>query len=73
MREMRDKRKAIETLESIKEGYLPHEGMGIFRCEKCGGTVFDSYAQGICPDAPVWTYEYYCVKCNHMMGLTRRQ
>ena len=59
-----------EDLPSAKEGYIPHEGMGLFRCDRCGGTVFESFAQGISLSAPTWTYEYYCVKCGNMMGLT---
>lgn len=55
---------------SIKEGYLPHQGMGQFTCEKCGGNVFETFPQGISLNAPTWTYEYYCVKCGHMMGMT---
>lgn len=62
-----------ESLPSISEGYIPHEGMGLFRCSACGGTVFECFAQSVPLDAPVWTYEHYCVNCGKMMGLTIRR
>ena len=59
-----------ELIPSVKEGYIPHEGMGLFRCDRCGGTVFETFALGVSLSAPTWTYEYYCVKCGQMMGMT---
>ena len=63
----------VKTLPSLREGYIPHKGMGIFRCSACGGTVFETFAQSVALDAPVWTYEYNCVRCGQMMGLTCKQ
>ena len=60
----------VESVPSIKEGYCPHDDMDIFRCSRCGGTVFESFPQSVALDAPVWTYEYHCVRCGLMMGLT---
>lgn len=52
------------------KGYCPHAGMGYFKCEQCGGEEFVSYPQSISTSADVWTYEYHCTRCGHMMGLT---
>ena len=58
-----------EIFESTKYGYCPHSGQGTFKCDKCGGTKFKSYPQAVDVSAPIWTYEYHCVNCNHTMGL----
>ena len=52
------------------EGYCPHEGMGYFTCERCGNDTFVAYPQAAPVTPQTWTYEHYCAKCGHMMGLT---
>ena len=55
------------------KGYIPHGGMGTFKCDECGGTMFTSYPQsGPADRTKPWTYEYICVKCGHMMGMDYR-
>lgn len=53
------------------KGYIPHDGMGVFKCDECGGTLFTSYPQSMPAEkeSRPWVYEYICVGCGHMMGL----
>ena len=54
------------------EGYMPHPYMGDFKCGRCAGKRFTSYPQAVPKDrSKPWTYEYVCVQCGYMMGLTR--
>ena len=55
-------------------GYCPHDGMGRFRCDGCGGTEFTSYAQ-TCPadKRKLWIYEYTCLNCGMVMGMEYRK
>jgi len=56
------------------EGYCPHDGMGRFRCDGCGGTEFTSYAQACPADRrKLWTYEYTCLNCGMVMGMEYRK
>ena len=55
------------------KGYIPHPYQGAFKCDRCQGMVFTSYPQACPADrSKGWTYEYVCVNCGHMMGLTVR-
>lgn len=55
-------------------GYCPHDGMGRFRCDRCGGTLFTSYAQTIPADRHrKWTYEYTCLRCGMIMGMDYKE
>ena len=46
--------------------------MSYMKCPVCGGEEFYSYPQSIAIDADVWTYEYTCTKCSHIIGVTVR-
>lgn len=56
--------------ESTYYGYCPHRGMTNVVCPCCGGDTFVGYPQSVPADAEVWTYEYHCAQCKHMVGLT---
>lgn len=45
--------------------------MSYFKCSRCGGTKFTSYAQTIPMDGREWDYQFYCMTCGKMMFLTR--
>lgn len=57
----------------LGEGYIPHDGMRYFTCPYCGFGEFRSYPQTIPTDGGSWTYEYHCVRCGRMTGLTVRR
>ena len=63
-----------DDMTNESNGYCPHEGMGRFRCEGCGGTLFTSYAQ-TCPAdrRRKWTYEYTCLGCGMIMGMDYKE
>ena len=55
------------------KGYIPHADQLPFRCGRCGSTEFVSYPQTVPVDrSKGWTYEYHCMKCDQIMGLTIR-
>jgi DNA-directed RNA polymerase subunit M/transcription elongation factor TFIIS len=54
------------------KGYCPHKGMSYMKCPECGGEEFYTYPQSIAIDSDVWTYEYTCTKCSHIIGVTVR-
>ena len=64
----------VTDMTDESNGYCPHEGMGKFRCEGCGGTLFTSYAQ-TCPAdrRRKWTYEYTCLGCGMVMGMDYKE
>ena len=52
-------------------GYLPHAGQVAFRCGRCGGERFKSFAQTVPADRnQAWTFEYVCADCGQIMGLS---
>lgn len=57
--------------KDLENGYIPHEGQMRFRCGQCGCPVFKTYPQSMPLGGKAWTYEYHCVNCGQMMGLTR--
>ena len=44
-----------------------------FKCSRCGGIKFTSYAQTIPTDGREWDYQYCCMTCGKMMFLTRAE
>ena len=51
-------------------GYIPHSGMGYFKCPRCGSETFKDIPQGIPYESEIWTFEYKCAGCGKIMGLT---
>lgn len=43
---------------------------GVFKCPKCGGTVFKCYPQTQIVGAKTMTWEYTCIKCLTVTALT---
>lgn len=72
-REMYENR-PIKDKTDRGEGYLPdHDGTMYFTCPKCGCGEFDTFPQTIPANRDVrWTYEYQCVRCKAILGLTLR-
>ena len=60
-----------DTAVKRGKGYCPHKGMAYFTCPICGSTEWTSYPQSAPVDRnTTWTWEYHCIKCGMMMGLT---
>ena len=55
---------------AVEYGYIPHDGMCLIACPKCGHTKFVCYPQGVSNTAEYWTYEHVCEKCGQMVGIT---
>ena len=65
------KEKQADTMErAMAEGYVPHAGMVLLKCPRCGNETFKSYPQGIATNAKIWVYELSCTKCHQGLGLT---
>lgn len=61
---------ACKKCTSVPDRYIPHSGMSLFKCDRCGGVTFTSYPQSVPIDKSTpWVYEYVCCDCGHMMGL----
>lgn len=59
-------------IESIKNGYVPHDGADHFTCAKCGNGLFTCMPQTVVTDAKIWTFEFKCTRCGHIMLMDER-
>ena len=58
---------------SVENGYIPHRDMDHFTCSSCGNGTFRSYPQSVPTNAEVWTFEFECTRCRHIVGLTEER
>ena len=64
------KEKQADAMDrAMAEGYVPHSGMMLIKCPRCGNGTFKSYPQGVDPNAKIWVYEISCTKCRQGLGL----